>query len=78
MVASSPAATVVGMPWSLAAGMKCVPINPFVVMPQIAKLPASSQNAGTRAPIAARRTPRGKLAAGTTAGSAAVGRAVRR
>ena len=51
MVASSPAATVVGMPWSLAAGMKCVPINPFVVIPQIAKLAASSQKAGTRAPI---------------------------
>ena len=51
MVASRPAATVVGMPWSLAPGMKCVPINPFVVIPQIAKLAANSQNAGTRAPI---------------------------
>jgi hypothetical protein len=51
MVASSPAATVLGIPWSLAAGMKWVPISPFVVIPQIAKLPASSQKAGMRAPI---------------------------
>ena len=43
--ASSPAAVVVGMPWSCAAGMKCVPTSPFVDAPQIAKPPASNQNA---------------------------------
>ncbi len=46
--ASSPAAVVFGMPWSCAAGMKCVPIRPFVVAPQIAKPPASSQNCEVR------------------------------
>ena len=56
------------MPWSLAAGMKCVPINPFVVIPQIAKLAASSQNAGTRAPISSPSNAARKLDAGTTAG----------
>ena len=71
MVASSPAATVVGMPWSLAAGMKCVPISPLVVMPQIAKLAASSQNAGTLAPSSSPSNAARKLEAGTAAGSAA-------
>ena len=71
MVASSPAATVVGMPWSLAAGMKCVPISPLVVIPQIAKLAASSQNAGTRAPMRSPSNAAAKLPARDTAGSAA-------
>ena len=43
-----------GIPWSIAAGMKCVAINPLVVAPQIANPPASSQNVGTRA--ASRKT----------------------
>lgn len=58
------------MPWSLAAGMKWVPISPLVVMPQIAKLPASSQKAGTRAPINKPSNAVRKLEAGTAAGSA--------
>ena len=71
MVASRPAATVVGMPWSLAAGMKCVPINPLVVIPQIAKLAANSQNAGARAPSRNPSNAARKLDAGTGVGSAA-------
>ena len=72
MVASSPAATVVGMPWSLAAGMKCVPISPFVVIPQIAKLAGQQPERPARARRrAARRTRRRSWTAGTTAGSAA-------
>jgi len=47
--ASRPAAVVVGMPWSWAAGMKWVPIRPFVDAPQIAKPAASNQNARVRA-----------------------------
>ncbi len=46
--ASRLAAAVSAMPWSWAAGMKCVPTRPFVVAPQIAKPPASSQNALVR------------------------------
>ena len=46
--ASRLAATVIGMPWSCAAGMKCVPIRPLVVAPQMAKLPASSQKTRVR------------------------------
>ena len=68
MVASSPAATVVGMPWSLAAGMKCVPIRPLVVIPQIAKLAASSQNAGTFAPISSPSNAARKLDGGHDGG----------
>src|SRR4051794_12076470 len=71
MVASRPAATVVGMPWSLAAGMKCVPISPLVVIPQIAKLAASSQNAGTRAPRSSPSNAAWKLDAGTATGTVA-------
>jgi hypothetical protein len=32
------------MPWSIEAGIRCVPINPFVVAPQMKKLPVRSQN----------------------------------
>ena len=42
--ARSEAAAVTGMPWSWAAGTKCVLTRPFVEAPQIAKVPASSQN----------------------------------
>ena len=34
--------------------MKCVPIRPFVVAPQIAKLAASNQNTRVRAAVSAR------------------------
>src|SRR5205807_1625144 len=37
-----------GIPWSCAAGMKCVPISPLVVAPQIANAPASSQKVPVR------------------------------
>ena len=47
--ASSPAATVVGMPWSPAAGMKCGWISPIVVAPQIIMPPARYQNGRVRA-----------------------------
>ena len=37
------------MPWSCAAGMKWVPIRPLVLAPQMANVPASSQNMRVRA-----------------------------
>lgn len=48
MTASSEAAVVTGMPWSWAAGTKWVWIRPLVEAPQIAKVPASSQNGPVR------------------------------
>jgi hypothetical protein len=69
MVASRPAATVVGMPWSLAAGMKWVPISPLVVIPQIAKLAANNQNAGTLAPTTSPSNAARKLDVGATGSS---------
>ncbi len=59
--ASRLAAVVFGMPWSCAAGMKCVPTRPLVVAPQIANPPASSQNA--RVLAASRRAVRAVRAA---------------
>ena len=46
--ASSPAAVVCGMPWSWAAGMKCVPIRPFVDQPQIQNVPTRIQKTRDR------------------------------
>src|SRR5713226_3583867 len=37
------AAVTCGIPWSISCGIKCVPISPLAVPPQIKKLPASSQ-----------------------------------
>ena len=48
MTASSEAAAVMGMPWSWAAGTKWVWIRPLVEAPQIAKVPARSQNGPVR------------------------------
>jgi hypothetical protein len=48
MSASRPAAVTWVMPWSWAAGMRCVETSPFVVAPQMKKLPASSQKVGER------------------------------
>ena len=42
--ASSDAAATSPKPWSIAAGIRCVPISPFVEAPQMKKLPARSQN----------------------------------
>ncbi len=42
--ANRDAAVVIGIPWSCDAGTKCVPIRPLVLAPQIAKVPARSQN----------------------------------
>ena len=50
--ASRPAAVVCGMPWSWAAGMKCVPTKPLVVASQMANDPVSGQNARDRTPRA--------------------------
>ncbi|CAB4757379.1 unannotated protein [freshwater metagenome] len=44
-IASRPAAVVAPMPWSWAAGTKCVLIMPLVVHPQMKNVPASSQKA---------------------------------
>ena len=78
-----------GMPWSCAAGMKCVPTRPLVVAPQIAKPPASSQNGpgpgGARAgraerpgrpPGRCRRRPAGTTSVGAVGGQADVRRVV--
>ncbi len=48
MTASREAAAVIGMPWSWDAGTKWVWIRPLVEAPQIAKVPASSQNGPVR------------------------------
>ena len=53
--ARSPAAVTSDMPWSIDAGIRCVPINPLVVAPQMKKLPASSQKSRDRTPM--RRPP---------------------
>lgn len=58
ITASSEAAAVIGMPWSCAAGTKCVLTRPFVVAPQIAKVPASSQNGPVPAAETSARTAR--------------------
>ena len=44
IVARSDAAATSPNPWSIAAGIRCVPIRPFVDAPQMKKLPASSRN----------------------------------
>ena len=44
MTETRPAAMVTPMPWSCAAGTKCVHIMPLVVAPHTAKLPARIQN----------------------------------
>ncbi len=46
--ASVPAAVTSEMPWSMEWGMRWVPIRPVEVAPQTKKLPARSQNSGTR------------------------------
>ena len=52
------------MPWSWAAGTKCVWTRPLVEAPQIAKVPASSQNGPVRAALT--RTVRVRRAAPVT------------
>ena len=64
--ASSPAAVVLGIPWSCAAGTKWVWMMPFVDQPQTQKVSTSAQN--TQRWLAARST-----RTATTAGEA-VGR----
>src|SRR5437879_6154484 len=49
--ASMLAASTSGMPWSIEAGMRCVPTRPLVVAPQMKKLAASSQKVLLRAPV---------------------------
>jgi hypothetical protein len=44
------------MPWSCAAGTKCVPISPLVVAPQIAKPATSAQKVRVRAASRSART----------------------
>jgi hypothetical protein len=54
--ASSPAATVGGIPWSCAAGMKCGWMSPNVVAPQIAIPATRYQNGPVRAASRSART----------------------
>ena len=46
--ASSPAAVVSAIPWSCAAGMKWVPISPFVDQPQTQKVKNRAQKVHVR------------------------------
>jgi hypothetical protein len=46
--ASSPAAVVLGIPWSCAAGTKCVWMIPFVDHPQTQKVSTRAQNTHRR------------------------------
>lgn len=62
---SNEAATVTGMPWSCAAGSKCVHITPFVDAPHTAKVPVSSQNGPVRAARASVRSTRRALPGAT-------------
>ena len=48
MAANMLAAVTSGIWWSMAAGMKCVAINPLVDAPQTKKLPARTQNCEVR------------------------------
>jgi hypothetical protein len=49
-VASKLAAVTSGIPWSIAAGIRCVPMRPLVEAPQMKKLPARSQKLPEPAP----------------------------
>jgi AraC-like DNA-binding protein len=69
--ASRLAAVVSGMPWSCAAGMKCVAMRPLVLAPQIAKPPTSSQKVPVR--DAERGTDSARLAEPPTGGGFRIG-----
>ncbi len=61
MVASRLAAVTSAIPWSIDAGIRCVPMSPFVEAPQMKKLPPSSQKSRERTPM---RRPRNALPIG--------------
>ena len=65
IIASRRADRLDGMPTSWQAAMRCVPIRPLVLAPQMKKVAASSQNAGDRAP-------RARAASGASAGGVPV------
>src|SRR6058998_2535653 len=50
--ASKLAAMTSGMPCSIEAGIRCVPMRPLVLRPQMKKLPASNQKSRERSPSA--------------------------
>ena len=50
MSARSAAALTCAIPWSCAAGIRCVETRPFVVAPHTKNVPARSQNVRERAP----------------------------
>ena len=66
--ASRLALVVSGMPWSWAAGMKCVPISPLVDQPQIQNVPIRIQK--TRERALSRSVPRAMAAAPRSGGAA--------
>ncbi len=72
--ASSPAAVVAGIPWSCAAGTKCVWMMPFVDQPQTQKVSTSAQNGQRRETRASVETARraGDSVEAATGGAAAV------
>ncbi len=73
IAASRLAASTSGMPWSMQAGIRWVPISPLVLAPQTKKLPPSSQKSRECRP--ARRAWMARTAgftAGMTLGTIAV------
>lgn len=73
MRARSAEALVTGMPWSWAAGVKCVHMIPFAEAPQIANSPASIQNGPVPALSRSTRTARtAAFSAGAGFGTTAV------
>ena len=70
MSASRLAARTSGMPWSCAAGMRCVPMRPLVDAPQMKNVAVSSQKSRERTPSpSAARATRAGLAPPPAAGS---------
>ena len=69
--ASSGADRTGGMPTSWHAAIRCVPISPLVLAPQMKKVPASTQKARVRTPRASARS--GAIAFGGATGDASAG-----
>ena len=69
ITASRLAAVTSAMPWSMEAGIRCVPMRPLVDAPQMKKLPARSQKSRERTP---RRRPLKALTIGLPVASGAL------
>src|ERR1041384_6735302 len=67
MTASRLAAATSGIPWSIDAGMRWVPMSPFVDAPQMKKLPPRSQKSRERTPMRRPRNGRDRCGEDTAA-----------